>query len=127
MGNGAFMCCNLASVSLPPSVRKLAAYAFRYNYGLRSVELSEGLEEIGKECFAETALESILLPMSLRCIGEGAFYKCTMLSKVASEDFRNLRKVGEWAFGETALRPRHVRFPDDTDVAKTAFKRRYEM
>ena len=55
--------------------------AFRYCASLRNVELPNGLEDIGPWAFADSGLESIATPPSVRTIHQGAFYKCQRLRK----------------------------------------------
>lgn len=57
--------------------------AFHYCASLRSVELPNGLEEIGLWAFASSGLESITMPPSVRTIHQGAFYCCSRLKKAA--------------------------------------------
>ena len=97
---------------LPASVKTIAARAFYDCEQLRSVELSEGLEVLGRrECmgddtlgsnvFAKSAIESIKFPSTLRVIGVSCFAQCTRLRRV--EFSEGLERIDEDAFQETAI------------------------
>lgn len=57
--------------------------AFRGCSALRGATLPDGLEEIGRWAFAESGLESIATPPSVRKIRPGAFSQCRRLRTVA--------------------------------------------
>lgn len=57
--------------------------AFKDCINLRRVEIPEGIEKIFAAAFAETAVEEIKLPNSLKYLGFGAFSGCTRLKKVS--------------------------------------------
>ena len=73
--------------------------AFTNNVPLTEVSLGEGAETIRDDVFAErTSLQgNLVLPSTLRTIGNRAFYHCTGLT--GSMRFENVT-VGELAFGE---------------------------
>ena len=57
--------------------------AFKDCINLRKVEIPEGIEKIFAGAFAETALEEINIPQSVKYLGFGAFSGCTKLKKVS--------------------------------------------
>ncbi len=65
-------CIDLEEVTLPSSVRSIAASAFAGS-GLESVSLNNGLESIGTAAFEKTALTSLAVPDSVIELGSGAF------------------------------------------------------
>ena len=75
VGNGAFEGCgNLASVSLPGSLREIGARAFEGCASLASVSLPEGLAYLGADAFrGDDLIESVTVPASLERCGYG-FY-----------------------------------------------------
>ena len=89
--NGAFQSCEISSVSIPSSIKKLPAGAF-YDCGhLVNVELSSGLTQIGAACFANCSnLKEIQIPESVTEFGCGTEYgfksyifgNCTALKKI---------------------------------------------
>lgn len=69
IGKYAFKYCSkLISISFPKSLDKIGENAF-YSSGLNNVEFSEGVKEIGSYAFAETNLDEIVLPSSLKTVG----------------------------------------------------------
>lgn len=74
-----------STYSLPSSVKRIASYAFYYHRdgGIASINLNEGLEEIGDYAFyLNESMSSISFPSTLKTIGRGAFYG----SSTSSED-----------------------------------------
>jgi hypothetical protein len=108
IGNAAFSDCPLTAVTLPKSLKTLGEIAFSYAKisavtipavtdvgraafshceNLRTVTLSEGMEEISSQMFENcTALTAIALPASIKEIGELAFGWCTNLAAVTIPD-----------------------------------------
>lgn len=64
-------------------VEDIGISAFRECKNLSRVEIPDGIEKIFAGAFAETALEEIKLPNSLKYLGFGAFNGCTKLRKVS--------------------------------------------
>ena len=84
--------------------------AFENRSDLKTAVVEEGITAIGKNAFANTALETIDLPASLTVIDEGAFRSCAELTAVTGaeameeirdEAFYNDRKLQAIAFPET--------------------------
>ncbi len=79
IGDYAFCEIPLKSITFPSTLRKIGRSAFSsdgngaYNCLLTSVNLPEGLEEIGIEAFSCQPLVSVTLPESLKVLGERAF------------------------------------------------------
>lgn len=73
---------HLKHVSIPESVRFIAAGAFRNCSSLETAELSEGIEIIGRCAFEETGLKSVRLPKSLIKLGSFSFSCCPELESV---------------------------------------------
>ena len=72
---------------IPPTVTRIASYAFYNCAGLSSVDLPSGLTEIGAYAFAGcTSLESILIPAATQALGENAFAGCTGLVSIGVAD-----------------------------------------
>lgn len=51
-------------------------------YCLKKVEIPDGVKYIGKYCFADSGLQEISLPCTLKKIGFGAFNDCKWLRTV---------------------------------------------
>lgn len=100
--SGAFKYCSgLVEVTVPGSVKGLEE-AFAYCYGLETVELEEGIAEIGENAFCNCEiLTSVTIPSTVKAIGAGAFYECFSLEEVNLPD--GLVDIGDGSFEETAL------------------------
>ena len=68
---------------------------------LRHVSLPEKLEYIGKQCFQESAVESVILPDPLQIIEDSTFRDCENLKHVEFSEC--LEKVQHFAFYGTGL------------------------
>ena len=97
---------NLRVIKIPGSipinsvnylVKVIDTGAFR-NCGIDSLEIGEGVEIIGKDAFRENwNLRSVVLPTTLKTIGEYAFYYCEyQLKKI--ELPASLDSIGDYAF-----------------------------
>ena len=89
---GVFVRCAFESIRLPPAIRRLERYTFRGCKRLKSIDIPNGAEYVGRECFAGSGLEEIALPASVREVGTGAFYECERLK--SAELNEGLEKLG---------------------------------
>lgn len=66
------------------TVREIMGWAFSNSRNLRQVQFNQGsrLLEIGERCFQESGLTSIVLPPSVRVVGNCAFFRCKQLRSV---------------------------------------------
>lgn len=97
IGQGAFSCTALRSVTIPSTVTELGHGAFIYCSNLTKVQFNEGLKLIGEYAFAEcTALRSVAIPSTVTKLGEHAFYGCKNLTNVQLNE--GLQVVGDYAF-----------------------------
>ena len=62
----------ISRISVPEGVTRIADNAFRFCTALRSVELPDSVEYIGKGAFLDTELERFRVPESLSFLGEDA-------------------------------------------------------
>ena len=93
----AFTRTDLESIVLPPSVKAIGNMAFWSSKQLRSITFNEGLEVIGTTVFQSTAIESIILPKSLKKVENSAF--CGTLNSVRELSVpESLTDIGEKAF-----------------------------
>ena len=89
-------------------VTSIGEAAFLKYWNLRSVELHEGLEEIGDFAFSccvnpnpgSESLESIHIPSTVTKIGNGCFLGCKTLKEVTFEPGSELQTIGKDAFDE---------------------------
>lgn len=83
IGNLAFAYGGIRSLKIGKGLKNIASGAFKHNYQLSSVTLSEGTETIEKDAFLCCEnLESIVIPKSVKYIGSRAFRHCIKLSEV---------------------------------------------
>ena len=77
IGSYAFYGCNLESVVIPDSVRRIGMHAFMSSANLTNISLGNGVTEIGYSAFAGCLrLAEIRIPASVTNIVEFAFYYC---------------------------------------------------
>lgn len=69
----------IESIKIPSTLRVLEINTFQNCRNLREVQLSEGLETVGAQCFYGSGVESIVLPTSVKVVGAGAFCSCERL------------------------------------------------
>ena len=83
IGNCAFACASLTSVTIPSGVTSIGGGAFLFCGSLTSVTIPNGVTSIGYGAFAECdSLTNIILPNSVTNIGDGAFSSCASLTSV---------------------------------------------
>ena len=91
-----YNCKSLKQITLPPKITEWYEESFAYS-GLESVCFEEGLEIIGGLAFAHTNIKSIVLPTSIKMIGDGAFGDNPELESVSLNN--GLITIGNSAFG----------------------------
>lgn len=79
----AFYCCeNLTAASLADSVKTIGELAFAGCSSLRQISMG-GVERLEYRCFHScTALANVVLPQSLRYLGDEAFFMCRSLGGI---------------------------------------------
>ena len=93
----------LTEVTIPARLGEIPARLFGYTTesyacnNLKTVHIADGITAIGKNAFAYTAVENLVLPASLKEIGEGAFIGAYM----TSFNFYSVETVGKDAFKKT--------------------------
>ncbi len=119
IGNYTFYhCTSLISIEIPNGIIEIGEHAFDGS-GLTSVTLPKTLEKIGKYAFDSTYLQAITIPSSVKDMGQRAFQNCLSLESVTFES--GLKSIGDWAFyGCIKLKsvsiPRSISF-----IGKSAF------
>ncbi len=78
IGSNVLAECRAYSIILPDSLRSIGDRSFTQVYNIMGVlDLGEGLESVGEECFSNISnLSSLTLPSSLTSIGANAFRDC---------------------------------------------------
>ena len=79
----AFYGCDLKNIHIPGNIKIIGKTAFGYNKNMVELILDEGVEEIGERCFVGCdKIKKIILPISLKSIGDKAFNEWTSLTDV---------------------------------------------
>ena len=82
IGENAFYCSYLKTVSLPSTLKTIGVGAFYGCFYLEDIVLPEGLERIETDAFMHcNKISDITLPDSLTYIGDKAFFECTAIRK----------------------------------------------
>ena len=93
----------MQNITLPSGLRVVGSGAFQSCLALKRVQLNDGLETLGENCFMNTGLAGVDVPRSVREVGDGAFWKCKGLAHANIPRDGGLRRIGLRAFSETAL------------------------
>jgi len=95
----AFSESGLETITIPASVEYIEKYAFAFCYDLTTLNLNEGLIEIGESAFASDAkLTELKLPDSVERVRGDAFDGCSALANV--ELSKNLQYIANWTFAD---------------------------
>ena len=86
-------------VVLPASVEEIDKNAFTFSY-LNTINL-DNVKKIGKAAFKGTQLTKVELPATITAIPDRAFYDCESLNEVTCKG--DLKSVGAYAFNNTAI------------------------
>jgi len=92
---------SLESVEIPEGVTDIGEVAFFGCRNLRSVKLPQSLRQIREEAFGESGLESITIPEGVELIEEKAFFSCHGLRRIEVLSERVTINVD--AFGDCPL------------------------
>lgn len=96
IGSEAFRTKGLTGhVTLPDSVLRIEADAFRFNLDLHGVTLGTSVTNIAERAFYVSKLKSLVIPDSVRAIGDDAFYYNNITNLVLGT---NLTTIGSQAF-----------------------------
>ena len=88
---------SVTSLTIPATVRRIEKNAFYGCTLLVSIELPEGLEEIGEDLFQDCeSVTSLTIPSTVRRIQDGAFYNCTSLVSIVLPE--GLEEIGVGSF-----------------------------
>ena len=75
-------CSSLTRITIPKSITKWGYETFLNCSGNKEVSFEDGLQTIGENAFACTGITNIVLPASMREVGEGAFGACPNLTSI---------------------------------------------
>ncbi len=130
IGNSAFEFSNITEITIPKSVTFIDEHAFKNCnnlatvnilggnnmvigkgvfsrcYGLKNIKIPNGVGVIGEDCFYNSGVESIILPISLIKIEGNAFNSCTSLESMTYEgtvaDWMAVDTGVHWNYGASA-------------------------
>ena len=120
IGIGAFYCCQLDTLILPPHLQELNTLSFGECSGLKFVAMPNSLTEIASNAFAGcTNLDNIQFPKKLTKIGHHAFADCTNLRNV---DIPGLvTDIEEYAFKDCNVRSVYSYLFDPFTIGQNTF------
>lgn len=89
----------IESITLPSTLKRIEEETFRYCKNLKSVEIPNGVEYVGRWCFTNCVLEKITLPATLAI--EGAFSDCRLkfMTFTSESKFENIELIGYHGIG----------------------------
>ena len=101
LGDCAFLCSNFDTLTLPPSVNKIGRWCFA-DSDIKKIDLSQTtITDVPDYCFEEIAsLEQILLPNTVKTMGEGAFCGLHLESLTVPD---SVESIGEACFDYTTI------------------------
>lgn len=88
-------CVNLQEVDLHDDVTAIRRNAFMGCEKLKNIDLPQGLNEVCEGAFAESGLESVCIPSSVKTLKNFAFYRCAKLeaATMPSRFFKRSDKI----------------------------------
>ena len=110
IGANSFIFTAIREITIPKSVKSIGNYAFsgyrkdgNTNYLLEKVVLQEGLESIENAAFSDLPIKELVIPRSVKSIGDLAFSDCKNLSSVTFQQGQ-LNNIGSKCFDGTNLK-----------------------
>lgn len=90
----------------PGTIKDVMETVFTYGASLKSLVLNEGLETLGGRCSIfvnSTHLKRVVLPASLRVLGDSAFQDTKRLRHVTFREGSRLEKIGKYCFAGSGI------------------------
>lgn len=110
---------DISEVVVTGNTKIINSFAFSGAVNLRKVELQEGIEVISEYAFCETGIEELIVPGTVKKIGDSAFSSCKKLKSVVIK--HGVKKICRDAFS-FCKRIEKVEIPDSVDeIGKDAF------
>ena len=110
--NSAFMyCTGLTEIILPNSLVQAGTYSFGFCDNLRSIQFSKNLTEIPVQMFYMCkSLEEVIIPDSVKVIGDGAFAECPLKSVTLGSGIEKVENFGLMNHGTYGFQPLTVTY-----------------
>ncbi len=96
-------------VTFPTCLKKIGNYSFAYSNPSHELHLPDSLIELGEGGFLGMETERLLLPSSLKRIGDRSF-ESTIIPRLFFAHCHNLEEIGYWAFRNIALTENTLNF-----------------
>lgn len=96
---GVFADSAIETINLPSTLKRIESMTFCECCGLKNIEIPDGVEYIGKECFKYSAIEMIKLPSKLKTIEAKIFFGCKNLKSI--EIPNGVERIEEGCFGNS--------------------------
>ena len=74
LGTGRYS--NLKTITLPDTLKSIDDYAFFGIFSLETVQMQNGVEYIGESAFDHCHIQNIVIPSTVKTLGNGAFHDC---------------------------------------------------
>lgn len=117
LGMSCFDSCGmLESVNFPESLKGIDVGCFRNSNALRDVTFPEGLVRIDGGAFYGSGLQRVILPSSLKVLGQNAFCECSELEEIIVQD--GLTVIDDYAFCRCPMIKKIVIPPSVTKFGK---------
>lgn len=91
----------LVEVKLPKTITYIGEYSFADCYGLKKVDMFNGINNIADRAFSKTFISQINLPEGVESIGISSFNDCEMLERVSFPS--TLKVIDYYAFDRCML------------------------
>lgn len=102
IGKGAFQNCHLTALSLPESLKAIGDFAFYGIYHIESAEIPNSVNSLGKYAFGACSdLATVKLPDNLTSIPESLFVSCPALKSIDIPS--SVSSIGDCAFASSGL------------------------
>ena len=127
IGDNAFSgCTELKTVETFKKLKKIGMRAFGTCVNMDSFEFKEGLIEIDNMAFSSCGLKEIVIPNTIKRIGNSAFIKCKELSKVTFKHIDEQITIEGDAFSECKDNFVIVNLPKKSILQKSSFPDNYK-
>jgi len=91
-------------------IKEIANYLFQENETIKTIKISEGIENIGYAAFDKTKITDMVIPNSIIEMGSCAFQRCSSLEKVTFGS--NIKRIGAYAFFSCTNLKERLDLPD---------------